>query len=87
MADYLLGDISLSEAQLGQVVAQLREWYAGFYFQDEWKVTNKLTIDYGVRYELQPGYNETHDRLSLIDFAWNNSIPPTWVRLGSGSPY
>ena len=87
MADYLLGDMSLSEGQLGEVVAQLRDWYMGVYFQDEWKVTNKLTINYGLRYEIQPGYNETHDRLTLIDFAWNNSMSPTWVRLGSGAPY
>ncbi|HLJ17456.1 MAG TPA: carboxypeptidase regulatory-like domain-containing protein [Bryobacteraceae bacterium] len=87
VADYLLGYMSESEGQLGEVVAQLRGWYMGLYFQDQWKVTNKLTINYGVRYELQPGYRETHDRLTLIDFAWNNSIAPTWVRLGSGQPY
>src|SRR6185437_52611 len=86
MADYLLGLMSSSEGQLGAVVAQLRGWYTGLYFQDEWKVTSKLTVNYGLRYELQPGYNETHDRLTLIDFAWNNSITPTWVRLGSGDP-
>ena len=86
MADYLLGLMSSSEGQLGEVVAQLRGWYTGLYFQDEWKVTSKLTVNYGLRYELQPGYNETHDRLTLIDFAWNNSITPAWVRLGSGDP-
>jgi hypothetical protein len=78
--------MSTSEAQLGEVVAQLRGWYAGFYFQDQWKVTPKLTINYGLRYELQPGYHENRDKLTLIDFAWNNSLSPTWVRLGTGSP-
>ena len=86
MADYLLGLMSNSEAQLGAVTAQLRNWYTGLYFQDQWKVTSKLTVNYGVRYELEPGYHETHDRISLIDFAWNNSVQPTWVRLGSGDP-
>lgn len=86
MADYLLGLMSSSEGQLGEVVAQMRQWYAGFYFQDSWKITPRLTLNYGLRYELQPGYNETHDRITLIDFAWNNSMTPTWVRLGSGSP-
>jgi hypothetical protein len=86
MADYLLGLMSTSEGQLGEVVAQLRGWYTGVYFQDEWKITPRLTVNYGLRYELQPGYNETHDRLTLIDFAWNNSMTPTWVRLGTGNP-
>jgi hypothetical protein len=86
IADYLLGYMSTSEAQLGEVVAQLRGWYMGLYFQDQWKVTPKLTLSYGLRYELQPGYNETHDKLTLIDFAANNSFHPTWVRVGSGDP-
>ena len=86
VADYLLGYMSTSEGQLGAVVAQLRGWYMGLYFQDQWKVTPKLTINYGLRYELQPGYNETHDKLTLIDFAANNSFHPTWVRAGSGDP-
>ena len=86
IADYLLGLMSTSEGQLGEVVAQLRGWYSGFYFQDQWKIAPNLTLNYGLRYELQPGYNETHDRLTLIDVSWTNSIPPTWVRLGSGDP-
>ena len=44
MADYLLGLMSNSEAQLGAVTAQLRNWYTGLYFQDQWKVTSKLTV-------------------------------------------
>jgi hypothetical protein len=86
IADYLLGYMSQSEGQLGQVVAMLRGWSAGFYFQDQWKVTPKLTVNYGIRYEVQPGYHEKYDHLSLIDFAWNNSVNPTWVRAGTGDP-
>jgi len=87
IADYLLGLMSNSEGQPGQVVAMLRGWSTGLYFQDQWKVTQKLTINYGLRYEIQPGYREKYDHLSLIDFDWKNSFTPTWVRLGSGDPY
>jgi hypothetical protein len=52
----------------------LRGWSTGLYFQDQWKITPKMTINYGIRYELQPGYHEKYDHpLTLIDFAWNNS--------------
>jgi hypothetical protein len=87
IADYLLGYMSSSEGQLGQVVAMLRGWSAGFYFQDQWKVTPKLTVNYGIRYEVQPGYHEKYDHLTLIDFAWDNSVNPTWARAGRGDPY
>jgi hypothetical protein len=87
IADYLLGYMSNSEGQPGEVVAMLRGWSTGLYFQDQWKVTPKLTINYGLRYELQPGYKEKYDHLTLIDFAWNSSFTPTWVRMGSGDPY
>ncbi|HEX4749351.1 MAG TPA: hypothetical protein VH302_07390 [Bryobacteraceae bacterium] len=60
MADYLLGYMSTSEGQFGEVVAQLHNWYTGLYFQDSWKITSKVTLNYGLRYELQPGYKETY---------------------------
>lgn len=87
VSDFLLGGMSSSQAQLGQVAAMLRgSAYAG-YIQDQWKVSPKLTVNYGVRYELQPGYNEKYDHLVVVDFAWNNSYHPIWVRAGNGDFY
>ncbi|MBI3698560.1 MAG: TonB-dependent receptor, partial [Acidobacteria bacterium] len=87
VADFLLGYINLAEGQLGQVVSSLRGYSAAVYFQDQWKVSPKLTINYGLRYELQPGYSEKYDHFSNIDFAWTNASFPTWVRAGSGDRY
>jgi len=87
MADYLLGDISTSQGQLGLVADQLRDWALGPYIQDQWKVNQKLTINMGLRYELQPGLNEKYDHMTNISWAWNNSFYPTWVRAGSGDFY
>jgi outer membrane receptor protein involved in Fe transport len=28
------------------------EWRDGFFITDKWQVTRKLTVDYGIRYEL-----------------------------------
>ena len=87
IADFLLGNMSQSEGQLGQVVANLRSTSSGFYVQDQWKVTPKLTVNYGVRYELAPGLHEKYDHLTNIGFKWDNSMTPTWVRAGEGDFY
>ncbi|MGA2114007.1 MAG: carboxypeptidase-like regulatory domain-containing protein [Bryobacteraceae bacterium] len=87
MADYLLGDIATSQGQLGLVADQLRDWALGPYIHDQWKVNQKLTINIGLRYELQPGLNEKYDHMTNISWAWNDLFGPTWVRAGSGDFY
>jgi hypothetical protein len=87
VADFLLGTMSASEGQLGEVVSMLRSWYGGLYFQDQWRVTPKLTLTYGLRWELQPGFSEKYDHMALIDLKWDNSEVPTWIRLGTGDFY
>lgn len=48
--------------------------YFGIYFQDDWRVTTKLTLNLGLRYELETGRNERYDRLSWFNPAVANPI-------------
>lgn len=45
-----------------------------FYVQDNWKVTPKLTLNLGLRYEWSTPYNERHNRLSFSNFTGDTGI-------------
>lgn len=52
-ADFLMGFPSLENPGTRMVQwGRLRDTYAGVYIQDDWKVTPRLTLNLGVRYDL-----------------------------------
>lgn len=58
-ADFLLGlmDTSARSTSVGRVYPHRRNWE--FYFTDDYKVTRRLSLNFGVRYSLlDPGYVE-----------------------------
>src|SRR4029450_10431278 len=51
VADFLLGHFNNAEGQVGAPIANFRSNYFALYFQDNWKVTPKLTVNWGLRWE------------------------------------
>jgi hypothetical protein len=50
-----------------------------FYAQDDWKLTPKLTLNVGVRYELFTTIKERHNQLATFDLATASLIVPQGV--------
>jgi outer membrane receptor protein involved in Fe transport len=50
-ADFLLGDAN-SAGVSTQTVGDVRQKYSAAFAQDDWKVTRKLTLNLGIRYEI-----------------------------------
>jgi hypothetical protein len=46
----------------------------GFYFQDDWKVNPKLTLNLGLRYEWSTPYSERFNRIEFSDFSGDSGI-------------
>jgi hypothetical protein len=74
-ADFLLGLAQNQGSFVNQTegVAQVpaetagRQVYRAFYLDDTWRLTNKLTLNLGLRYELQGTWSERFNRLTYWD--------------------
>lgn len=66
-ASFLLGRVSTGQMSTTNFISSQKEAW-GFYAQDDWKVNNKLTINYGVRYELFSPIGEKFGRQANFDF-------------------
>jgi hypothetical protein len=86
-ADFLLGHFNNAEGQIGAPVANFRSNYFALYAQDNWKLTPKLTLNYGLRWENDQPFLDKHDAIVNIDFRWDNSHEPIYVRAGAGDPF
>ena len=86
-ADFLLGHFNRSEGQVGAPIANFRSGYYALYVQDSWKVRPTLTINYGLRWEYDQPFYDKNDNIVNIDFKWDNSAEPVFVRAGTGDPY
>ena len=87
-ASFLLGAVDSASRNVLAYVPSNRYRYLSFYAQDDWKVTRKLTLNYGLRYEIYTPRYEAHDNLSAFSATIPNpgagNLPGAIEFLGTG---
>ncbi|MCX6627592.1 MAG: TonB-dependent receptor, partial [Candidatus Solibacter sp.] len=65
LAQFLLGDGTSGSATMARQAAN-QEVYEAYYVNDTWAVNKKLTVNYGVRWELPISWTERFDRATVL---------------------
>ena len=67
LADFLLGAVKTSNYAIPQPLLGRRNFNVGFYIQDDFRITSKLTANIGVRYDYESPMYIANDRYSRFD--------------------
>ena len=69
IADYLLGWTASASAQALVTPTYRRGWWWAAYINDDFQVSKNLTLNLGVRYQIQQPLIEKYDNIAEFDFA------------------
>jgi hypothetical protein len=95
-AEFLIGDMYQSEAAVSVGNATFQRNAFALYVDDTWKLTPKITLALGLRYELTPPFLDTLGNLFSVYIPYMDDTPnvadksryPSFIRQGKGSdPY
>jgi Carboxypeptidase regulatory-like domain/TonB dependent receptor-like, beta-barrel len=78
-ADFLLGSPSQTQQMIGSNDGNMRSTYWSFFFQDNIKVTPRLTLNLGLRYEYRQPFVEINDKLGILDYTVPGAVLRTPV--------
>jgi len=77
LASFLLGEVNAGSVQTSDLI-QTRASYWAFYAQDDWRLTSRLTLNYGLRWEAEVPRREANNKM--------NSFDPTAINPVSSTP-
>lgn len=65
-ADFMLGYVRTALINPVPTSTRLSNWWQSFFFNDDWRVTNRLTVNVGMRYDYFGPYYQADDKMVNI---------------------
>jgi hypothetical protein len=75
-ADFMLGIPTSMTRSYPPVEQEAYRWFYNFFAEDEYKVTHRLTLNFGVRYQVTPFWSEHHDYIADFDTKTGEIVVP-----------
>ena len=75
-ADFLLGYPSSTDVTIGEYGGFQTKRNFSLFIQDDWKVTTRLTLNYGIRYDNLGYWNEVNGRAAVADMQTGKILIP-----------
>ncbi len=69
LADLLLGAVKTASIQVPQIPLNRVNYNLGLYFNDDWKISQRLTMNFGLRYEFETKQIVKNNVYSRVDLA------------------
>jgi hypothetical protein len=82
-ADFLLDRVQQAQATLSSINVGQRQWRAAGYFNDNYRVTPRLTIDFGGRYEFDQPWIEQHNKTGTVNLTTGQILYAAQVPVGA----
>ena len=77
LASFMLGEVNAATSRISDLI-RTRASYWAFYAQDDWRLTDRLTVNFGLRWEAELPRREVDNKM--------NSFDPIAINPVSGTP-
>jgi Carboxypeptidase regulatory-like domain len=67
LADFMLGYVRNASINPAHTSTDLWNWWQSYYFNDDWKITPRLTVNLGLRYDYFQPYTQVDDKFVNIE--------------------